>query len=134
MSRFDARQVQARVQAIIHERAVEQLPVFVVGEPLVKRIANALRHAAMDLPSKNQRIDDLAAIVHDEIFLDVDLQRLGIHLQDHRVDATGSGASLGTEIVGRLQPRLGATFDRAVWYRANRQLMSVGKYCAGLQA
>ena len=58
MSRFDARHIQARGQVIIHERAVEQLPVFVVGEPLVKRIANALRHAAMDLPIEDQQIDN----------------------------------------------------------------------------
>ena len=75
--------------------SIEQLPVFVVGEPLVKRIANALRHAAMDLPIEDQRIDDLAAIVHNEIFLDVDLQRFGIDLHDHGVDSTGSGALSG---------------------------------------
>ena len=113
MSRFDPRHIQARGQVIIHERAIEQLPVVVVGEPLVKRIANALRHAAMDLPIENQRIDDRPAIVHDEIFLDMDLQRLGIDLHDHSVDAAGSGASFWTEIVGRLQTRLGARLDRS---------------------
>jgi hypothetical protein len=56
---------------IIHERAVEQLPVLVVRQPLVKRIADALCRAAVNLSIENQRIDDLAAIVHDEIFLDV---------------------------------------------------------------
>ena len=100
MRRFDARHIQAGGQVIIHERAIEQLPVLVVGEPLVKRIADAPRHAAVDLPLQDQRIDDLAAIVHIEIFLDPDLQRLGIDFEDHGVDATCSGASFWTEIIG----------------------------------
>ena len=108
---FDARHVEAGGQVIIHERAVEQLPVFVVGEPFVKRVADALRHAAVNLPVENERIDDLAAIMRDQIFLDVDLHRLGIHLHDHRVDAARGCASFWTEIVGRLLPRLGARLD-----------------------
>ena len=51
--------------------------------------------------------------MHDEIFLDVDLQRLGIDLHDHGVDATGSGASFWTEIAGRFQTRLCPRLDRA---------------------
>lgn len=56
MSRFDARYIQARGQVIIHEGAVEQLPIFVVGEPLVKRIANALRHTAMQLQAQGRQL------------------------------------------------------------------------------
>ena len=72
MSRFDARHIQAGGQMIIHERAVEQLPVFVVGKPLVKRLGNALRHAAMNLPIEDQRIDDLAAIMHKRSEIPID--------------------------------------------------------------
>src|SRR5688572_27472539 len=106
MSRFDARHIEAGGQVIIHERAVEQLPVFVVGEPLVKRIADALRDAAVDLPIEDEWVDDPATIVHDEIFLDVDLHGFGIDFYDHRVDSAGSCASFWTEITGCLQSRL----------------------------
>ena len=76
----------------------------------------------MNLPIENQRIDDAPAIMHDEIFADVDLQRLGIDLHDHRVDAAGSGASFWTEITGRFQTRLCPSFNRAPhWIRLARQ-------------
>jgi hypothetical protein len=55
---------------------------------------------SLDVPLQDQRIDDLAAIVHDQIFLDLDLHRLGIDFEDHGVDATCSGASFWTEIIG----------------------------------
>ena len=52
---FDARHIQAGWQVIIHEGAVEQLPVLVVDQTLVEGVADALGHAAVDLSIQDQR-------------------------------------------------------------------------------
>ena len=44
-----ARHILSGGQVIIHERAVEPLPVHIVYQPLVKRIDDTLRHAAMTI-------------------------------------------------------------------------------------
>ena len=68
-------------------------PFSSYAKSLVKRIPNTLRYAAVNLSIENERIDDLAAIVHDEIFLDLNLHRLRIDFNDHGVDAAGGCAS-----------------------------------------
>ena len=64
-----ARHFQRRRQQIVGERGVQQLPLLVEHQLLVERIADALRHAAMDLAGQDQRVDHRAAVVHHDIFV-----------------------------------------------------------------
>ena len=73
----------------VHERRVEQLPVLVVGHPLVERAADALRDAAVDLALDDHRVDQRAAVVHDAVAQDRDLGGLRVGLDDRRVHAGG---------------------------------------------
>src|SRR5580704_8636475 len=45
-------------QQIVGERSVEQLTVVIEHKLLVKRVADALRHAAVNLAGQDQRVDD----------------------------------------------------------------------------
>src|SRR6185503_9113097 len=47
-----------------HQRAGEKLAALVVvGDALVQRLADALRHAAVDLPFDDRQVDDAADVV-----------------------------------------------------------------------
>ena len=100
-------------QQIIGERGVEQLPVVVEHELLVEGIADALRDAAVDLAGEDQRIDDGAAIVHDDVFEHLEREGLRIDLDDHGVHAARGGAARRAEILRRFEARLGAGTHRA---------------------
>ena len=62
----------------LHEGSVAKLAVLAVGEPLVKRSGDALRHAALDLTLHDQRVDDPAAVMNDYVFENLQPVRLGI--------------------------------------------------------
>ena len=113
MRRLDRRHVGRGRQQIVHERRVQQLALLVVDELLVERVADAVRDAAVNLSFDEQRIDDRAAIVDDEVALDLDRRRLGIDLDDHRVHAARGAAAVGPEVGRALEARLGARADGA---------------------
>src|SRR5262249_34738341 len=98
---------------VVGQRGGEQLALVVELELLVEGIADTLRDAAVDLPGQDQRIDDGATIVHDDVFADLDRHRLGIDLDDDGVHAAGGGPAGWTEITRRLEPGLGAGANRA---------------------
>src|ERR1700730_14531985 len=55
---------------VVRQRAGEELTFGIIIESLHQCAADALRGAADDLPLDQHRIDDDAAIVRDDIFLD----------------------------------------------------------------
>src|SRR5713226_5088593 len=112
MDELHARDVQRRRQEIIRERRIEELPFVVEHELLVERIADSLRYPAMDLPGQDQRIDDRATVVHNDIFEDLQRQRFGIDLYDHCMGAVCGGASRWPEILRGFETRLGAGTHR----------------------
>ena len=100
-------------QQVVHKGGVEQLAVFVEDELLVEGIADALGDAALDLALEDHGVDDAAAVVDDDVALDLDLHGLGVDLDDHGVDARGGGAALGAKVVGGLEAGFGAGLDGA---------------------
>ena len=110
---FDARHGVAGGQQIVHERGVEQLAVVVKDKLLVKGVADALRHAALNLALQNHRVDHPPAVVHDDVALDLHLHRFGVHFDDHGVDAGRCGPALRTKVVGGLQPGFRSRFHCA---------------------
>jgi hypothetical protein len=90
----------------VHERRVDQLPVVVVGHPLVERTPHPLRHAAEDLSLDDHRVDQRAAVVDDGVLQDPDLRGVGIGLDDDRVHARGERRALRGVEVAPLEPGL----------------------------
>ena len=110
-------------QQIVHKRGVEELAVFIEDQLLVKGVADALRHAALNLTFQNHRVNHHTAIVDDNIALDLNLHCLRIYLDDHRMDPAGRSATFGAKVVGRFQPWFAARFDRAAqWIQAGGQI------------
>ena len=50
--------------------------MFIKVELFIKGVANALRHAPLDLSLQDHRVDDAATVVYNHIFFDFDHQRL----------------------------------------------------------
>ena len=93
---------------------------------LVKRIADALRHAAVNLSFENHGIDHRAAIVHHHVFFDLHLAGVRIDLDDHGVHAERRGAALRPEIGRGFETGLGARFHRpAQGIGLHRQLAQI---------
>src|SRR5262245_22438005 len=86
------RHFEGRRQQVVGKRGVEQLAVVIEHELLVEGIADALRHAAVNLTGKDQRIDDRAAVMHHDVFEDVKRKGLRIDLDDHGMHAACGGA------------------------------------------
>src|SRR5271166_2474143 len=113
MGELHPRNVERRWQEIIRERCIEELPAVVEYELLVERVSYSLRHAAVDLSGKDQRIDDRTAVVHNDIFEDLQRQRFAVDFHDHGMDAIGGRASRRSEILRGFKTRLGAGTHRA---------------------
>ena len=64
-------------------------------------------------PSTISRVDQVAAVVHDDVALDGDHRRLGVDLDDHGVHAVGGAAAVGAEVGSRLEAGLDAGGDGA---------------------
>src|SRR5207244_4394965 len=85
-----------------------QLPFLVVHELLVERIADAMRHAAMDLAFHDHWIDHPAAVVHHDVALDFDLRRLRVYLDHHRMHAVRGATAVRSEVRRSLETGLAA--------------------------
>jgi len=50
--------------SVIHQRAGQELPILIVDHFLKQRLRQALGNATVHLSIHDERIDDVAAIVH----------------------------------------------------------------------
>src|SRR6266851_2877050 len=78
--RDEIRRIDRAREAVIHERAGEELALRVVERALQHRLADPLHHSAVDLPLDQQRIDDGAKIIDGKIFHHLDMAGLRIDL------------------------------------------------------
>ena len=108
MSRLHVGHVGRRGEQVVHERGVEQLPFLAVHELLVERIADAVRHAALDLAFHDHWIDHPAAVVHHDVALDFDLRRLRVYLDHHRMHAVRGAPAVRSEVRRSLETGLAA--------------------------
>ena len=104
---FDPRHhVRAR-HGVIHELAGDQLAVVVIDGLLPQRLADALRDAAVHLAVDDQRIHNVAAIVHRDVALDLDVAGVAIDFGDHDVRAEREREVRRLPEMGRDQAGLG---------------------------
>ena len=92
---------------ILGQRGVQQLSLLVVLQLLVERVADALRHPAVDLALDDRGVDQGAAVVHHDVLVDPDIVGVDIDLDDHGVHAGRCRPHGRTEIARRFQARLG---------------------------
>src|SRR5207244_2492747 len=86
-----------------------QLPWFLVVDHLLdERLADALRHAAVNLPLDDRRVDDVSAVINRNIFLNLDRTSLGIDLDHADVGTEGPDEIWRIEVGHRFQPLLHA--------------------------
>src|SRR5438132_8197620 len=86
--RPDVREGVCVRNGVIEQGAGQQLAaVAVVANLLVKRLADALDHAAMDLSGGEQRIDDRPGVVDGDVVEDLDHAGVGIDLDISDVHA-----------------------------------------------
>src|SRR5262249_43185224 len=94
------RQVSCARQSVIHQTAGEELAILVVDDFLEECLSHALDDSPLDLSIHEQRIDDLAAVVHCVVSFDFDLSCLQLNF--HHAD-------VGSEWKGKI-PRLKTGF------------------------
>ena len=94
---FHRRNVLRARQGVIHERAGDRLAAGIVADLLHQCLADALRHAAMQLAGDDHRIDYRAEIIDGEIAHDSHDAGLGIDF--HFRDMAAIGES-GRRILG----------------------------------
>ena len=84
-------QVVGAGHRVVHVRAAQQLPGFVVDAVFQQRLADALRQAAVDLAFDDHGVHDVAEIVHGNELLDVDDAgfRIDLHFADMRPGRIG---------------------------------------------
>jgi hypothetical protein len=72
-------------QQIVHERTGEELTLGVIGEFLKQRAAQSLHRAAENLAFHQHRVHHHAAVMHDNIFLDVEPPGPDVDFDDGRM-------------------------------------------------
>ncbi len=110
MHRVDARQIGGRGHEVVHERASQQLSFGVIGHLLEQRAAHALRHAAVNLTLDDRRIDDLAAVVRDDVPEQPNVAGARIDLHLRNVD--GARVGDGRHVVVRAGLEVGRRHAR----------------------
>ena len=102
----ETRQVVGAGHRVIHVRAAQQLPGFVVDAVFQQRLADALRQAAVNLAFDDHGVHDVAKIVHGNELLDVDDAGFGIdlHFADMRPGRIGEVRRIVEGFFGK--PRL----------------------------
>jgi hypothetical protein len=90
--RLVGRQHMRRRNGVVHQRTSDQLPVLVVHCPLVKRLSDALRDAAVDLTIDDQRVDDIATVIDSHVTFQIDDAGIRVNLDNCDVRAEGEGA------------------------------------------
>ena len=96
---LEARKIDGARHRVVHERAGHQLAVLVVDGLLDHRLADALGQAAVDLSLDNQRVDEVAGIVHGDELEQPRLAGVLVDLEHRDVAAERVG------VVGRLEER-----------------------------
>ena len=120
MRNLDWRHVEGSRQQIVRQRGVQKLAGVIEDKLLVKCIANSLRDATMNLAVNNHRVDNGAAVMHDDVSLYLDHHRFWIDFDDDSVSSTCSRTAFRTEIAGCFQsglaPGLNGTAKRISFF------------------
>ena len=86
-------------QQVIGECRGQRLAVGVERHLLIQRGANALRKATIDLAIDHHRIDELAAVLDDDVVQNFDIAEFGIHRNGHGMRRVTKGAAVALRLV-----------------------------------
>src|SRR2546430_1228282 len=131
VDRLDQRQVAGDRHRVVHQATRQQLAIGVVGHVLEECAAHALRDAAVHLAVHDDRIDDLAAVVGDDVAHELYRARVAIDVDDRHVHGAregdgwyvvvSGGVEVGRDDAGPGEGRDGRLHDaRAVHGRGRR--------------
>ena len=98
MMQLDGRDFPQGGRQIIGQRRGEDVAGLVVNDLLQQRIADALRHPAVDLAVDDHRIDQPAGVLRDQEFLDFNPPGFDVDFDDRRMARIGERAR---RVVGR---------------------------------
>ncbi len=110
---FDEGHVGSPRNQVVAQGAVKQLTTFIVYQLLIERVADTEFNAAVYLPVQDQGIQDRAAVVDDDITLDLYQHRLRIHFHNHCHCAEASCSVGRAEVSRRFEAGLSSRFDCA---------------------
>src|SRR5580704_8227793 len=97
------RNVAGGRERVIHQRAGEQLPVRIIGDPFEQDAAEPLGGASHDLALDQHRVDDNAAIMRDGVILDAHAPGLGVDIDDRDMHGIAPGDRLRLPVIGLLE-------------------------------
>ena len=90
---------------VIHEAAGEQLAILIVDHLFVERLRQPLGHAPMYLAIDDERINDIAAVVHGHKTVLCHIRRCQVDLDNTDVRAEGESGIAGLKATRGLQAR-----------------------------
>src|SRR5690242_8533989 len=93
-------------QQVLHEIALLDVAVLVVGDGFEQRRRHAHGQAAVDLALDDHGVDDVAAVVYGDEAANLDLAGAAINIHDADVGAEGEGQIRRIIVVHRLQAGL----------------------------
>jgi hypothetical protein len=88
--RLDARDVERRRHLVVGEVRVQHA-ALAIDDLLGERLAQSLRHAALDLPLDIRRVQGEADVLGHDVLVDRDLARLLVHGEIHGVGVKARG-------------------------------------------
>src|SRR5262249_25768706 len=103
--RFYVRHRVGTRHAVVHETAGDELAGLAVLDLVLEQcLPEPLHYAAVDLAAHDQRVENAAKVVDDEVAVNDHLARLRIHLQLACVRAVGMTRRIGAPAAARLEP------------------------------
>ena len=93
-------------QRVVHERAGQKLTILVVDHFLMQSLSDTLHDPPVYLPFDQQRVDDVSAVVHSNVFGYLWLTGFPIQFHHTNVRAEWEREIRGLEEACRFQSRL----------------------------
>ena len=103
MNEPHCRDVARGRQRVIHQRAAQQLPVRIIGDPLEQDAAEPLSGAAHNLALDQHRVDDDAAIMRDGVVLDAHTPGLGVDIDNRDMRGIAPSDRLRLPVINLLE-------------------------------
>ena len=86
---------------VVGEGAREKTPIIGIGEFLVERDADAPAEGPFDLAPRQQRVQELAVVVHGDVLVDAHLAGIAVDLDAAEIEHEPVGQG-GVDLVGRV--------------------------------
>src|SRR5262249_35449551 len=102
---FEFREIMGAWNRVVHQRAGQELAVFVVHDFFMQGLTDALHETAVNLSLDKEWIDHVAAIVDSHIFRDLRFSRFFIEFDHTNVSAEWEGEVRWLKEPRRIQPR-----------------------------